>query len=270
VTTQRLTRCFEACRAEGRPALVVFLTIGDPSVEDSLECARAAIRAGADVLELGVPFSDPTADGPVIAQASARAIRGGATLARAIEVAAALRSETSIPLVLFTYLNPILAFGEERLPSALDDVGVDAVLVVDLPTEEGASLRAALGSRDIAVVPLVAPTTSEEREAEVLAGARGFVYYVSSTGVTGLGDAPLAQAADRSRAIAARSGLPVVVGFGVDSPEKVAQLARAGVDGVVVGSAVVRAIAAALAPAGRSGAVEALVGSLRRALDAAR
>jgi len=266
MSIERLDECFSRCRAEGRPALVIYLTLGDPSLDDSLACARAALAAGADVLELGVPFSDPTADGPVIAAAAQRAIRAGATLTAALELARRLRAESAAPLVLFTYLNPLIAFGEARLPAALAEAGVDAVLVVDLPPEEGTSLRADLGRSGIALIPLVAPTTSEEREASVLSGACGFVYYVSATGVTGLGDAPLARAAERARAIAARASLPVVVGFGVDSVDKARALARAGVDGVVVGSAVVKAIAVATDRETRSRAVTELVTSLRAAL----
>lgn len=266
MTVARVSDCFARCRAEGRPALVIYLTVGDPSVEDSVACALAALEAGADVLELGVPFSDPTADGPVIAAASQRAIRAGGSLTAALSLAARVREKSAAPLVLFTYLNPLIAFGEARVPAALQDAGVDALLVVDLPPEEGAELRAGLSVRDIAVVPLVAPTTSEERERGVLQGARGFVYYVSATGVTGLGDAPLAAAAQRARAVASRHGLPVVVGFGVDSPAKARALAEAGVDGVVVGSAVVKAIAAEPDAASRVRAVSVLVSSLRRAL----
>lgn len=266
MTASRLEQCFAACRAQGRPALIIYLTVGDPSVDDSLACALAALAAGADILELGVPFSDPSADGPVIAAASQRAIRSGGSLRKALEVAGRIREESAAPLVLFSYVNPLIAFGEEQLPKALAAVGVDAVLAVDLPPEEGAELRAGLARESIAVIPLIAPTTDPEREAHVLGGAQGFVYYVSSTGVTGLGDAPLAAAAARARAIAGRSSLPVVVGFGVDGPEKAQILARAGVDGVVVGSAIVKAIAAAQGRPARVNAVTALVASLRNAL----
>lgn len=265
MTAARIEQCFAACRAQGRPALIIYLTVGDPSVDDSLACALAALAAGADILELGVPFSDPSADGPVIAAASQRAIRSGGSLRKALEVAGRIREESAAPLVLFSYVNPLIAFGEEQLPKALAAVGVDAVLVVDLPPEEGQA-RAGLARESIAVIPLIAPTTDPEREAHVLGGAQGFVYYVSSTGVTGLGDAPLAAAAARARAIAGRSSLPVVVGFGVDGPEKAQILARAGVDGVVVGSAIVKAIAAAQGRPARVNAVTALVASLRNAL----
>jgi tryptophan synthase alpha chain len=268
VTAAALEACFARARAQGRTVLVVYLTIGDPSVDDSIACARAALDAGADVLELGVPFSDPTADGPVIAAASQRAIASGGSLRRALDVARAVREASAAPLVLFSYLNPILAFDSERLPRALADAGGDGLLIVDLPPEEGAELREAARSAEIAVIPLVAPTTGIEREARVVASARGFVYYVSLTGVTGSGDAPLLEAGRAAAALRTRANLPVVVGFGIDTPKKARQVADTGVDGVVVGSAVVKAIAAAPDRAGRVAAVTELVAALREALDA--
>ncbi|MEZ4225359.1 MAG: tryptophan synthase subunit alpha [Polyangiaceae bacterium] len=266
MTLGRLEHCFAACRHQGRPALVIYLTIGDPSVEDSLACARAALDAGADILELGVPFSDPTADGPTIAAASRRAIAGGGSLRAALSVAERLRAETKAPLVLFTYMNPVMAFGEARLPAAAAAAGLDALLLVDLPPEEGEALRSAARAADVGLVPLIAPTSSPARAGLLLGAARGFAYYVSLTGVTGTADAPLATAATAAKELAARHGLPVVVGFGVDSAEKAAQLAAAGVDGVVVGSAVVRAIAAANSRETRVSATHELVAGLRAAL----
>jgi tryptophan synthase alpha chain len=263
VTSERFQRAF----AQKRPLLVIYLTIGDPSLEDSRACARAALEAGADILELGVPFSDPTADGPVIAAASQRALRAGGSLRTALGVAAELRQESDAPLVLFTYLNPILAYGEAALPKAAIEHGVDGLLVVDLPPEEGAELRRTANELELAMIPLVAPTTPEARATRVVKESRGFVYYVSLTGVTGAGDAPLETAGRAARALGDRSGLPVAVGFGVDSPEKVRNLAALGVDAVVVGSAVVKAIAGESTTEARVSRVRELVGSLRAALD---
>jgi tryptophan synthase alpha chain len=250
-----------------RPLLVIYLTVGDPSLEDSLACARAALDAGADVLELGVPFSDPTADGPVIAEASQRARRGGGSLRSALALAQELRKESEAPLVLFSYLNPILAFGEQELPAAAVAHGADGLLVVDLPPEEGAELRAAATKAGLAMIPLVAPTSGEERAARIVKDARGFVYYVSLTGVTGSGDAPLEEAGRAARALAKRFQIPVAVGFGIDSPDKVRRVAREGVDAVVVGTAVVKAISQADSPDARVFAVKTLVSSLCQALN---
>jgi tryptophan synthase alpha chain len=269
MTQNRIAACFSTLGAKKRTALVAYLVVGEPSVEESLECAQAALDAGADILELGVPFSDPTADGPVIAAAAFRAIQHGGSLPAALEVAKGLRrTHATAPLVLFTYVNPVLAFGEARFPGAAREAGIDGLLLVDLPPEEGASLRAGVAREGLSVIPLVAPTTGREREPRVLAGASGFVYYVSVTGVTGSQKAPLAEAGQHAAALKARSGLPVVVGFGIRTPEQAREVASAGVDGIVVGTELVRVIAETKDRASRPGAVADFVGRLRRGLDA--
>ena len=254
-------------RSRKKTALVVYLTVGDPSVDDTLACALAALEAGADALELGVPFSDPTADGPVIAAAAYRAIHQGGSLRAALGVAEAIRKTRQEPLILFTYFNPIVAYGEEALVAAADRAGVDGFLVVDLPPEEGATLRAAAQNQKLAMIPLVAPTTDREREPRVLSGASGFIYYVSVTGVTGA-KAPLAEAGRDAAALRARAGLPVVIGFGIRTPDDARTAASAGVDGVVVGTEVVRVMAEATTREARCAAVAGLVGRLRAGLDA--
>jgi tryptophan synthase alpha chain len=264
----RIQKRFAELKEQRRTALVAYLTVGDPSVEDSLACALAAADAGADMLEIGVPFSDPTADGPVIAAASYRAIHNGGSLRAALSVAERVRQRHSLPLILFSYYNPLVAFGERELPVAATRAGCDGLLVVDLPPEEGATLRDAADEHGLAIIPLVAPTSDRERERAVLERARGFIYYVSLTGVTGSGSAPLAEAGQRAAELRQRAGLPVVVGFGIDSPEKARQVAAQGVDGVVVGTAIVKAIAAQSDTASRVRAVRDLVSGLRRGLDA--
>jgi tryptophan synthase alpha chain len=268
MSENRIDTRFRALGSEQRTALVVYLVIGEPNVEESLECARAALAAGADMLELGVPFSDPTADGPVIAAAAYRAIQHGGSLPAALEVARRLRETSEAPLVLFSYVNPVLAFGETRLPDAARTAGVDGLLLVDLPPEEGAELRAGAARAGLSVVPLVAPTTGREREPRVLAHASGFIYYVSVTGVTGSSEAPLAQAGRDAAALQARASLPVVVGFGIRTPEQAREVAATGVRGVVIGTEVVRVIAAEKDRAARTKAVAELVGKFRRGLDA--
>jgi len=262
-----VSRIEERFLARGKKsALVVYLAVGDPSVEDTLDCALAALEAGADVLELGVPFSDPTADGPVIAAASFRAIHRGGSLRAALGVAEKIRKTRSEPLILFTYYNPVVAFGEEAAVDAADRAGVDGFLVVDLPPEEGATLRNAAKAKNLAMIPLIAPTTGREREPRVLSGASGFVYYVSVTGVTG-SKAPLAEAGRDAAALRERARLPVVVGFGIRTPEDVRTVTRAGVDGVVVGTEVVRVMAEATTREARRAAVAELVSRLRTGLD---
>jgi tryptophan synthase alpha chain len=267
MTRARIEACFSRLRQERRTALVAFLTVGDPSVEDSEKCALAAVEAGADILELGVPFSDPTADGPVIAAASYRAIRQGGSLRAALSVAEAVRRRSDAPIVLFSYYNPILAFGATELPGHAAELGIDGLLLVDVPPEEGRELRDAADAADLAVIPLVAPTTGAEREPLVLARAQGFIYYVSLTGVTGSAEAPLQQAGKEAARLRERWDLPVVVGFGIDSPAKARLVADEKVDGVVVGTAIVRAIAAADDSTSRVRAVADLVGALRAGLD---
>jgi tryptophan synthase alpha chain len=268
MTEARIRDCFAELKQRGRTALVAYLTVGDPSVEDSLECALAAIEAGADMLEIGVPFSDPTADGPVIAAASYRAIQHGGSLRAALSLAERVRERHAVPMVLFSYYNPLVAFGERELPAAAVRAGCDGLLVVDLPPEEGAVLRDAADEQQLAIIPLVAPTSDRERERAVLKRARGFIYYVSLTGVTGSGAAPLDEAGRRAAELRQRAGLPVVVGFGIDTPEKARQVAAQGVEGVVVGTAIVKAIAGQSERAARVRAVHDLVSGLRRGLDA--
>jgi tryptophan synthase alpha chain len=268
MTLERIERTFKNLAAEKKTALVVYLCIGDPSVDDSKACALAAIEAGADILELGVPFSDPTADGHVIAAAAYRAIHNGGSLRAALEVTKVVRQKYQTPVVLFTYYNPIIAFGEERLPAALREAGGDALLVVDLPPEEGAALRAQVKASELAFIPLLAPTSDDARERAAFATGSGFVYYVSVTGVTGVASIPLREATARANSLRDRSGLPVVIGFGIDSGEKARAAAEHGAAGVVVGTAVVKAIAAGTTTEGRVAAVKKLVGELRRALDA--
>ena len=261
-----LEETFREHQKQGRTTLIGYLTVGQRSVETTLACAQALLAAGCDVLELGVPFSDAAADGPVIAQASFEATTTGGSLRAALHVLRKLRETRSEPVVLFTYYNPLVAVSEVEAVRNLAAVGGDGLLVVDLPPDEGAELRAAASEAGLAVIPLVAPTSGEAREASLIQGARGFVYFVSVTGVTGSGSAPLAEAGRHAAQLKERYGLPVVVGFGIDSPEKARLAASSGASGVVVGTAIVRAIAQA-APGQEPEAVASLVRSLRAGLD---
>src|SRR5262245_16167485 len=265
MSLERIERRFSA--SPKKSVLVIYLSVGDPSLDDTLDCALAALEAGADMLELGVPFSDPTADGPVIAAASYRAIQRGGSLRAALGIAEKIRKTRQEPLVLFTYFNPVVAFGEEKAVEAAERSGVDGFLVVDLPPEEGETLRNAAEKKKLAMIPLVAPTTGRDREPRVLARASGFVYYVSVTGVTGA-KAPLAEAGRDAATLRERAKLPVVVGFGIRTPEDARTVANAGVDGVVVGTEVVRVMAEAKTREARRAAVAELVGRLLRGLDA--
>ena len=254
-----LARRLATVRAEGRAALVGYLTAFDPTRAASLDRLCAACEAGLDVLELGVPFSDPSADGPTIQAAMVRALASGATVAGTLELAAQLRRRVDVPIVLFSYANPLLRFGAQALLEHAVQAGVSGLLLVDLPPEHSAPLRGPARASGLDWVGLVAPTTTPPRRAAVLAAASGFVYAVSLTGVTGApldpADARLHQGLAELRAATA---LPVVVGFGVRTADDVRALARSA-DGVVVGSALVEA--------GSRGPAElrALVAALRAA-----
>lgn len=269
MTSARIAQTFAQNAERGRTTLVAYLTVGYRNLEEGYQAARAALAAGADVLELGVPFSDPAADGPVIARASYEAIEQGGSLRTGLELAARLREESEAPLILFSYYNPIVSFGELELPAAAARAGVDGILAVDLPPDEGREIRAAARELDIAMIPLIAPTSGPEREQSILEKATGFVYYVSVTGVTGSGVAPLELAGAHAAELQEKFSLPVAVGFGIDSAEKARRAAQAGAQGVVVGTALVRALTAA--PSGQgAAAVARVVSELRAGLDAAR
>lgn len=253
----RIAGTFETLRRDGRKALIGFLTAGDPTPEQSQEDMRTALTWGVDILEMGVPFSDPTADGPVIQAAGQRALASGMTVAKALGQARAVRSVSPAPIVLFGYANPFYRYGLERLCEEAADGGVDGLLVVDLPFEESDELRRLTARTGLDLIPLIAPTTPPERARILLAGATGFVYYVMVKGVTGArGTIP----ADVARALAGLrkcTGLPIAAGFGVSDPGQAREVAGMA-DGVVVGSALVTAA--------RENRLEPFVRSLRGAM----
>ncbi|MBI2217780.1 MAG: tryptophan synthase subunit alpha [Candidatus Rokubacteria bacterium] len=237
----RLDAAFSRLRAADERALVAYLMAGDPSLDATRALVVEAARRGADVIELGVPFSDPIADGPVIQRAGQRALAAGTSLARVIESVTAIRAEVSVPLVMFTYYNPVLAFGLKAFASAAADVGMDAVLVPDLPPEEADPLRAETDAAGIDIVHLVAPTTPPARARMVTARSRGFVYVVSLTGVTGERQALPPDLGAQLKALRRITRKPLCVGFGISTAEQAAAVGRHA-DGVVVGSAIVRLI----------------------------
>lgn len=236
----RLAECFRGLRERGRCGFIAYLTCGDPSLKVSAEAVQVLAESGADIIELGVPFSDPIADGPVIQRASARALAAGASLSRILDMVAALRGGgLKLPLVLFGYYNPVLRFGPERLAREAAAAGADGLLVADLIPEEGEDLAAACREVNLDRIQLVAPTTPDARIKKIAAATGGFLYAVSLTGVTGMREHLPAGVAELMRRIRAQTDQPVALGFGIGSPETAAAAAKLA-DAVVVGSAIVR------------------------------
>lgn len=237
----RLDETFKTLAAEGRKALVGFLTAGDPDRETSLALLKKACASGLDVLELGVPFSDPTCDGPVIQRASQRALKNGASLGESIRLAAELRKSVETPIVLFSYYNPIFKYGLERAASEAKAAGVDGFLVVDLPPEEAGPFAKALEGKGIPIIRIAAPTTTPERLAKLLKGAGGFLYLITRLGVTGVGGLQYDGIEELANKVKARCKLPVCLGFGISTGRDTQTLAPYA-DGLVVGSALVRIV----------------------------
>jgi len=237
----RLQKKFAELGEKGEKALVGFVTAGDPDLERSLAVTTAMCHAGLDVLELGVPFSDPTADGPVIQRASARALASGTRLADVIAMAGRIRTQSPVPIIIFSYYNPILQYGLQAFHEDTVRAGADGVLVVDLPPEESDEMTSLWSGEDFHLVRLIAPTTAADRMTDIAASATGFLYLVSMTGVTGSDGLDVSAIGRQATALRAVTTLPVCVGFGISTPDDVTAVAGIA-DGVVIGSAFERVI----------------------------
>lgn len=237
----RITRLFARVRSEGRAALVAYLTAGDPAMDRTNALIAALERGGADLIELGIPFSDPIADGPVIQRASERALKAGAKLRGILEIAREVRRRSEIPLLLFTYLNPVLRYGFEALARDASDTGIDGCLLTDLSVEEAEDYVAVMRRHRLDTVFLAAPTSTPRRLALVAKYSTGFAYLVSRTGVTGVRDSLSDAAGPLVLSMRQITDLPLAVGFGISTPEHAAAMGKLA-DGVVVGSAIVRTI----------------------------
>lgn len=257
--TERIARAFRRAKEERRLAVAIYLTVGFPDRAATASLLRAALDGGADVIELGVPFSDPLADGPTIQRASEVALRGGVTVADCVAEGRSLVAERDATVVLMGYLNPFLRYGLERLAEDMRAGGLAGAIVPDLPSEESAELDGAFGPARLARIDMYAPTTPDDRLARLLPAARGFVYCVSLTGVTGARGDLSDDVAPLVARVRAHSDLPIVVGFGISRPEHVSALRHVS-DGVAVGSAAIDTAAAAGATGLRD-----LVRSLREA-----
>jgi tryptophan synthase alpha chain len=239
----RLEGTFARLRARGERALLPYFTAGDPSLADTRRLVIEAARRGADVIELGVPFSDPLAEGPVIQRAGARALAAGATVARVLETVSALRAEIDVPLVLLTYYNPVLAFGLKAFARTAVDAGVDGAIVADMPPEESGPLATEADAVGLDLVYMLAPTSTPPRVRLIAKRSRGFVYVVSLTGVTGERQELPADLATQIGVLRRATTMPVCVGFGISTPAQVAAVGRIA-DGAAVGSAIVRLVEA--------------------------
>jgi tryptophan synthase alpha chain len=237
----RIGRLFECLKRDGRKGLIAYLTAGDPSLERTPSLVEALVRGGADLIELGVPFSDPIADGPVIQRAGERALKSGATLHGVLEVASEIRRHSEVPLLLFTYLNPVVRYGLDRLAHDAAALGIDGCLLTDASVEEAQEYVAAMHRHGLDTVFLAAPTSTRRRLELVARYSTGFVYLVSRAGVTGERESLSDAVGPLVRAMREVTDLPLAVGFGVSRPEHVAELGRQ-VEAVVVGSAFVRII----------------------------
>ncbi|MGE0622509.1 MAG: tryptophan synthase subunit alpha [Pseudomonadales bacterium] len=263
----RLETRFAALAASGRKALTTFITAGDPSLDATVPALHQLVASGADIIELGIPFSDPEAEGPAIQASSERGLANGTRLVTCLDMVKTFREQdTETPVVLMGYLNSVLAMGEETFAAAAAEAGVDGLIMVNLPPEEADTLKAALDRANIDLIFLVAPTTTDERLPKILARASGFVYYVSLKGITGADHLDAAAVGERVAKIKARTHLPVQVGFGIKDGTAARAIGRHA-DGVVVGSALVRTMGGEADAARRLARLAEQAAELRQALD---
>jgi tryptophan synthase alpha chain len=237
----RIDTLFTRLKSEGRPAMIAYITGGDPTLAASAKVAIALEQAGVDILELGIPFSDPLADGATIQAAAGRALASGASVPGILDLIREIRKTSQIPIVLFAYLNPVYIYGFEKFQQDAAKAGADGLLLLDLPPQEAARNSELAASKGLKTIRLIAPTTPPERLEEITATAEGFIYYVSREGVTGEQTSLSTDIADRVASIRSTTKVPVAVGFGISNPEQASTVAGLA-DGVVVGSAIVRKI----------------------------
>lgn len=257
----RIQATFEQLKRRGETALIPFITAGDPDLATTEELIHTLVENGADLIELGFPFSDPMADGPTIQAASERALESGTTLPKILDMVARVREHTNVPIVLMGYYNPLFSYGPERFAADAAAAGIDGLLLVDLPAEEAGEIRSYLQQVGISLIQLLAPTTPPQRMQRLVADAEGFVYFVSMTGVTGASQVDASAIEQQVSDLQQLSPVPVAVGFGISSPADAEAVGRFA-DAVVVGSALVKVVAAY----GASPELPAQVGAFIRSL----
>jgi len=262
----RIQKRFDGLKSKSEKALVAFITAGDPDLETTKELFSVIEEGGADIIELGVPFSDPLADGPVIQAASQRSLKSGTTLKKIIQLVREIRQSSQLPIVLMTSFNPVFVYGQEAFVKDAVEAGVDGVIIPDLPPEEAGEFDEFAKAKNLDMIHLLAPTSTPDRIEMVGAQSRGFIYYVSLTGVTGTRDSLAKGVEDKVSRIKQATPLPVLIGFGVSGPEQ-ARAASKCSDGVIVGSAIVRLIAETPDPADRKEKLGTFVRDLKQALQ---
>lgn len=272
MSNRRIADRFAALKAEGRAGLITYVTAGDPDLATSEAILKGLPEAGADLIEIGVPFSDPMADGPTIQAAGQRALKAGQTLAKTIDMVRRFRkTDQTTPIILMGYYNPIFVYGAERFLDHAREAGVDGLIVVDLPPEADDELCLPAREFDIDFIRLAAPTTDDKRLPRVIENTSGFLYYVSITGITGTATPDFSKVSANVERLKARSGLPVAVGFGIKTADDARQVAMTA-DAVVVGSGLIKALEATLDAEGRAsaGSVEAVLGLTRELASGVR
>lgn len=257
----RIEARFNQLRHEGRNGFIPFVTAGDPDIDTSLSIILKLAELGADIIELGVPFSDPMADGPTIQRSSERALKNGVTLRNVIELAAAFRKESDVPIVLFSYFNPILRCGLDEIEIAASEAGIDGLLLTDVIEDEAAAISIRLAAKNIDLISLIAPTTTDERLKAICEHAHGFIYAVSRAGVTGARQETSSAAESLVKRARQFTDLPVAVGFGISTPQQIADVWQYA-DAAVVGSAIVSEIEKAENPSDAVANVDRFVGQL--------
>jgi len=263
---RRISKCFESLRSKNEKALVAFLTAGDPDLASTKDLFKVVEENGADIIELGVPFSDPLADGPVIQAASQRSLKSGTTLKKIIQLVQDIRQTSQLPIVLMTSFNPVFVYGLDQFVNDAVQAGVDGVIVPDLPLEEAEDFNALADSKGLDMIFLLAPTSTPERVERTARQSKGFIYYISVTGVTGVRRSLSDGLKGKMKQVKQATSLPVLIGFGISEPEQAQQASKIS-DGVIVGSALVKIVAQYKDAGERNARLGALVKEMKQALQ---
>ena len=261
----RIERCFYELRQNNKKALVAFITGGDPDIETTKQLIFAIEKSGADLIEIGLPFTDPLADGPVILQSALRSLSKGTTLNKILQMVKDIRIETEVPIVIMSSYNPIFVHGDENFIDAAKDAGIDGLIIPDLPPEEGVELEKYAKIKDINLIYLLAPTSTPERIKMVTRRSTGFIYYISLTGVTGARETIAEGLREKVAYIKEQTKIPVLIGFGISGPEQAAKAAEIS-DGVIVGSAIVKIIETNSDSTRREAVIKTFINSLKKTI----